>query len=150
MLSSLKKNPVLKYFMSEKTRQRDIKSFVQGHPASKQRRDLNSNHKTLEPILLTLWYSVPYYINGRIFLIINGFWGKRNSISKIHHSWNWKGEPHIYPNPPYTHLLKPCISGRYLLLAVYLQNQQMREYTMNIQINSDRKLSLSKAHYFVE
>lgn len=124
MLSSLKKKTQFLNILWVRKRGRETLS----HLSSKQRRDLNSNHKTLEPILLTLWYSVPYYINGRIFLVINGFWGKRNSISKIHHSWNWKGEPHIYPNPPYTHLLKPCISGRYLLLAVYLQNQQMREH----------------------
>lgn len=61
-----------------------------------------------------------------------------------------KGDLQIYPNPPYTHVLKPSISGKYLVLVIYLLNQQMKEYSMNIQINSDRKMSLSKAYYFLE
>lgn len=41
----------------------------------------------------------------------------------IHHSWGRKGDPEIHPNSPYTHWLKPSVSGKYLALVKYLLNQ---------------------------
>lgn len=54
------------------------------------------------------------------------------------------------PNFTYTHLLKPSIPSKYLVLIIYLLSQQMKEYNMNTQINLDRELSLSKAHSFMK
>lgn len=60
-----------------------------------------------------------------------------------------KRRSQIHPNPLYTHVLKPSISGKYLTL-IYLLSQQMKEYSMNIQIDLDREMPLFKAYYFVK
>lgn len=43
----------------------------------------------------------------------------------------------MHPNLPYTHRLKPSVSGKYLALLCLL-SQQMKHYRLNIQINLER------------